>query len=135
MTLHHRSPKSAPLAVEPGTEVFAVFRMAMALLEIRVAKMEADSANTPAILNLIESAAQRKIPHRKAHHPPGQSYTPAVVASALLLFLIPTLLGFAAEVWLKRALIFLIVSCPCALIKSIPLSYYIGIGLAAQKGH
>jgi len=61
-------------------------------------------------------------------------YTPAVVLAAVLVFLIPTLLGYSYTVWLKRALIFLVVSCPCALVISIPLTYYIGIGKSAKRG-
>ncbi|MDZ4181921.1 MAG: heavy metal translocating P-type ATPase, partial [Candidatus Cloacimonadaceae bacterium] len=61
-------------------------------------------------------------------------YTPAVVFAALLVFLIPVLLGASSAVWLKRSLVFLIVSCPCALVISIPLTYFISIGLAAKQG-
>jgi len=61
-------------------------------------------------------------------------YTPAVVLAALLVVLIPTLLGYSWTVWLKRALIFLVVSCPCALVISIPLTYYIGLGKSAKRG-
>ncbi|HCM16066.1 MAG TPA: heavy metal translocating P-type ATPase, partial [Candidatus Cloacimonas sp.] len=61
-------------------------------------------------------------------------YTPIVVSLALIVFILPTLLGFPAAVWFKRSLVFLIVSCPCALVISIPLTYYIGIGIAARNG-
>jgi Cd2+/Zn2+-exporting ATPase len=61
-------------------------------------------------------------------------YTPAVVVSAVLLAAIPALCGAEFAVWLKRALIFLVVSCPCALVISVPLSFFSGIGAASRKG-
>lgn len=125
--------ESSPLYVEPGAEVFAGFVNGGGLIHIRVQKEESDSA-IARILKLIESAAQRKSNTEKFFTRFARIYTPAVVGAALLLFAIPSLLGYPGAIWLKRALIFLIVSCPCALLISIPLSYYIGIGLAARKG-
>lgn len=125
--------ESEPLYVFAGTEIFAGFINASGLLEIRVTGTEAESTVTR-ILNLIESAGARKAPQEKFISRFSRVYTPVVVLLALLVFLVPTLLGQPASVWFKRSLVFLIVSCPCALVISIPLSYYIGIGLAARRG-
>ena len=125
--------ESEPLYVSAGTEIFAGFINASGLLEIRVTGTEAEST-VSRILNLIDSAGSRKAPKEKFITRFSRVYTPTVVLLALLVFLIPTLLGQPAAVWFKRSLVFLIVSCPCALVISIPLSYYIGIGLAARRG-
>ena len=94
---------------------------------------EAESTVTR-ILNLIDNAGARKSQQEKFITRFARVYTPAVVGIAFLVFLIPTLLGHPAAVWFRRSLVFLIVSCPCALVISIPLSHYIGIGVAAGKG-
>ncbi|NLH93888.1 MAG: cadmium-translocating P-type ATPase, partial [Candidatus Cloacimonetes bacterium] len=102
-------------------------------LEIKVTSSEAESTVTR-ILNLIENAGTRKSQQEKFITRIARIYTPVVVGIAILVFLIPTILGHPAAVWFRRSLVFLIVSCPCALVISIPLSYYIGIGVAAKKG-
>ncbi|HNU97930.1 MAG TPA: heavy metal translocating P-type ATPase, partial [Candidatus Syntrophosphaera thermopropionivorans] len=83
---------------------------------------------------LIENAGAAKSPQEKFITRFARIYTPAVVAAAFLVFLIPTLLGAEAAIWFKRSLVFLIVSCPCALVISIPLTFFISIGIAAKKG-
>jgi Zn2+/Cd2+-exporting ATPase len=125
--------ESEPLFVREGTEIYAGFLNNSGLLEIRVTGTEAESTITR-IMNLIEEASSRKSPQEKFITRFARVYTPVVVLLALLVFLIPTFLGAPAAVWFKRSLIFLIVSCPCALVISIPLTYFIGIGIAARKG-
>lgn len=125
--------EAEPLYVNPGAEIFAGFLNHSGLLEIKVTSGEAESTVTR-ILNLIDNAGARKSQQEKFITRFARVYTPAVVAIAFLVFLIPTLLGHPAAVWFRRSLVFLIVSCPCALVISIPLSYYIGIGVAAKKG-
>ncbi len=125
--------EAEPLYVNPGAEIFAGFLNHSGLLEIKVASSEAESTVTR-ILNLIDNAGARKSQQEKFITRFARIYTPAVVGAAFLVFLIPTLLGYPAAVWFRRGLVFLIVSCPCALVISIPLSYYIGIGVAAKKG-
>ena len=61
-------------------------------------------------------------------------YTPIIVVSAFLLVLIPTLMGYNFNDWLYRALVFLVTSCPCALVISVPLGFYSGIGKASKEG-
>ncbi len=125
--------ESEPLYVSPGIEIYAGFLNNSGLLELEVTNGEAEST-VSRILNLIDNAGARKSPQEKFITRFARIYTPAVVLAAFLVFLIPTLLGFPAAVWFRRALVFLIVSCPCALVISIPLSYYVGIGVAARKG-
>lgn len=125
--------ESEPLLVSPGSQLFAGFVNNSSLLEMEVTSNEAESMISR-ILNMIENASARKSAPEKFMTRFARYYTPAVVISAFLVFLIPTLLGYSSDIWLKKALIFLIVSCPCALVISIPLSYYIGIGMAAKQG-
>lgn len=127
------SGESEPLLVEPGSEIFAGCLNQSGLLEIEVQKSEGESM-VARILGMIDNASARKSSQERFITRFARIYTPVVVGLAVLVFLIPVLIGFPADVWFKRALVFLIVSCPCALVISIPLTYYIGIGLAARKG-
>lgn len=125
--------EAIPVAVEAGTEVFAGFVNREGLLEITVQKTDVESMLSR-IGKLIESATAKKSNTERFITRFARVYTPAVVAAALLVFAIPSLLGYPAAVWFKRALVLLIVSCPCALVISVPLSYYIGLGRAARQG-
>lgn len=116
-----------------GSQVYAGFLNQHSLLEVEVSSAEAESMISR-ILNLIENAGAKKSSTEKFITRFARIYTPAVVGAALFVFLIPLLLGYPGAIWFKRALVFLIVSCPCALVISIPLSYYIGIGVAAKRG-
>lgn len=125
--------EAEPLFVSSGMNVFAGFLNNSSLLELRVSSLEAESTISR-ILNMIENATSRKSPQEKFITRFARYYTPIVVLLALLVFLVPTLLGYGAAVWFKRSLVFLIVSCPCALVISIPLTYFVSIGIAAKKG-
>jgi len=125
--------EAVPVSVEAGTEVFAGFVNREGLLEITVQKTDADSMLSR-IGKLIESASAKKSDTERFITRFARIYTPVVVLAALLVFAIPSLMGFPAAVWFKRALVLLIVSCPCALVISVPLSYYIGLGRAARQG-
>ncbi len=125
--------EAEPLFVGPGAKIFAGFLNHSGLLEMKVSSSEAEST-VNRILDLIDNAGSRKSQQEKFITRFARVYTPAVVAAAFLVFLIPTLLGQSAAEWFHRSLVFLIVSCPCALVISIPLSYYIGIGVGAKKG-
>jgi len=127
------SGESEPLLVKPGDQIFAGCLNQSGLLEIEVLKSEGESM-VARIMAMIDNASARKSSQERFITKFARIYTPVVVALAALVFLIPVLFGFAADLWFKRALVFLIVSCPCALVISIPLTYYIGIGLAARKG-
>lgn len=125
--------ESEPLFVKDKSMVFGGFLNGDGLLEILVSKIEAEST-VSRILKLIEDAAKRKSRTEQFITRFAKVYTPLVVTLALLLFLIPVVSGASIRIWLPRALIFLIISCPCALVISIPLTYYIGIGIAAKRG-
>lgn len=127
------SGESTPLAVSTGDDVFSGCLNQSGLLELEVSKPESESM-VAKIISLIENASARKSHQERFITRFARIYTPVVVALAILVFLLPVILGYSAEIWFKRALVFLIVSCPCALVISIPLTYYIGIGMAARKG-
>lgn len=125
--------EAEPMPVYPGDKVFAGFNNEFGMIEVEVINAEAESTISR-ILALIEQATSRKSSQERFITRFARYYTPAVVAMAMLVFIVPVLLGYSADVWLKRALVFLIVSCPCALVISIPLSYFISIGAAARRG-
>lgn len=127
------SGESAPLAVSAGDEIYAGCLNHDGLLEIRAIRKE-DESMVSKILSLIDDAASRKSKQERFITRFASIYTPVVVALALLIFIIPVIMGRPVNEVLRPALVFLIVSCPCALVISIPLTYYIGIGLAARKG-
>ncbi len=125
--------EAEPVWVQRGEQVYAGCMNNTGLLEIKVEKNEAESM-VSRIMKLIESAGAKKSRQERFITRFARYYTPAVVAMALAVYLVPLAMGLPAAVWFKRALVFLIVSCPCALVISIPLSYYIGIGIAARRG-
>ncbi|MBO6060768.1 MAG: HAD-IC family P-type ATPase, partial [Clostridia bacterium] len=94
-----------------------------------------DNSTVKRVLELVESSSSRKAKTENFITKFARWYTPAVVVCALLLALIPPLLfnGGWAE-WIHRALVFLVVSCPCALVISVPLSFFCGMGGASKKG-
>ncbi len=103
------------------------------LLKARVTKEYADST-VARILELVEGAAERKANTESFITRFARYYTPAVVVCALLLFIVPSLIFKEPKVWGYRALSFLVISCPCALVISVPLSFFGGIGAASSKG-
>ena len=123
--------ESEPLYVGEGTVIYAGFLNNSGMLELQV-KSVASESTIGRILKLIENAGVAKSTQEKFITRFARFYTPAVVGAALLVFLIPTLLGAEAAIWFKISLVFLIVSCPCALVISIPLTFFIGIGNAAK---
>jgi Cd2+/Zn2+-exporting ATPase len=127
--------ESMPRDVEPGSEVFAGSINKNGLLAITVAKEFKDSAVSK-IFELVRDTESRKAPVENFITRFARYYTPAVVLAAIALAVLPTLFLPGAEFshWLKRALVFLVVSCPCALVISIPLSFFGGIGGASRQG-
>lgn len=104
------------------------------LLRIRTTGVYGEST-VARILDLVENADTGKAATEKFITRFARYYTPAVVIAALLLAVVPPLLaGGDWLVWLNRALIFLVISCPCALVVSIPLTFFAGIGGASRKG-
>ncbi len=103
------------------------------LVEIRVTKPFGEST-VAKILDLVENASSKKARAENFITRFARYYTPAVVLSALVLALVPPLVVGGWGVWFHRALIFLVVSCPCALVISVPLSFFGGIGGASKRG-
>lgn len=127
--------ESLPREVEPGAEVLSGSINQNGVLTVEVSKRFGDSTVTK-ILDLVQNAGSRKAQLENFITKFARYYTPAVVLAALLLAFIPPLFvpGAAFSDWLKRALVFLVVSCPCALVISIPLSFFGGIGAASRSG-
>jgi Cd2+/Zn2+-exporting ATPase len=127
--------ESLPREVEPGSEVLSGSINTSGLLEIRVTR-EFGESTVSKILTLVQNAGARKAPVENFITKFARYYTPAVVAAALLLAVLPPLLipGAAFAEWIRRALVFLVVSCPCALVISVPLSFFGGIGGASRQG-
>ena len=104
------------------------------LLTIRVTKTFGQSTIAK-IIELVENASSKKAPTENFITSFARYYTPVVVCLAALIALLPPLLGFGLwSEWLRRGLVFLVISCPCALVISIPLSFFGGIGGASRKG-
>jgi Cd2+/Zn2+-exporting ATPase len=127
--------ESLPRDVESGSEVLSGSINKSGLLTIQVTK-EFGESTVSKILNLVQSAGSGKAPVENFITKFARYYTPAVVFAAVALAVIPTLVlpGARFSDWLGRALVFLVVSCPCALVISIPLSFFGGIGGASRNG-
>lgn len=127
--------ESLPKEVEAKDDVLAGSINKSGLLKIKVTKSFGESTVSK-ILDLVENAGNKKSPTEKFITKFARYYTPVVVFSALALAIIPPLVisGESFSQWISRALIFLVVSCPCALVVSIPLGYFAGIGLASKNG-
>ena len=125
--------ESMPRSVEEGDEVFSGTINLNGLLKVKVTKSCSESTATR-ILELVEEAADNKGKAEKFITRFARYYTPIVCGLALAVALIPSLVTGDWAVWVHRALIFLVVSCPCALVISVPLSFFAGIGGASSKG-
>ncbi len=127
--------EAAPVAVSMGAEVMAGTINLAAAIRIRVARPFRESS-IARVLDLVENAAARKAATEKFITTLARYYTPAVVVAAAGVALIPPLLlpGATYTTWLYRALVILVISCPCALVVSIPLGYFGGIGRASRRG-
>ncbi|AGB42207.1 heavy metal-translocating P-type ATPase, Cd/Co/Hg/Pb/Zn-transporting [Halobacteroides halobius DSM 5150] len=127
--------ESVPRKVEPGEEVLSGSINQDGLLTIKVTSDFAESTVNK-ILDLVENAASEKAPTENFITKFARYYTPVVVFGALALATIPPLVisGATFSDWIYRALIFLVVSCPCALVVSIPLGFFGGIGSASKQG-
>lgn len=131
--------ESAPREVTVGDSVISGCVNTDGLLKIRVTKPYSDST-VAKILELVENSSEAKATPENFITRFARVYTPIVVIAAVILAVIPTLIiGIAKgdwqwSVWVYRALTFLVVSCPCALVISVPLSYFGGIGGASRRG-
>ena len=126
--------ESVPSAVAEGDSVFSGTINQSGLLTVRVSSSYAEGTVSK-ILELVESAAEKKSKAERFITRFSRVYTPAVVICAVLLALVPPLcFGQPWTDWLRRACVFLMVSCPCALVVSVPLSFFGGIGGASRCG-
>lgn len=125
--------ESLPRSVAPGDEVISGCVNESGLLRIQVSS-EYGESTVARILELVENSSARKARYENFITRFARWYTPVVVIAAVLLAVIPPLFVGNWSEWLNRALIFLVVSCPCALVISVPLSFFGGIGGASRKG-
>ena len=127
--------ESVPRQVEINDDVLGGFINKNGLLTIEVTKKFGEST-VAKILDLVENASSKKAPTESFITKFARYYTPAVVFCAIALAFIPPFFidGATFSTWIYRALVFLVVSCPCALVISIPLSFFGGIGAASKNG-
>lgn len=126
--------ESVPKSVHPMDEVLSGCINETGLLTVQVTKTY-DQSTVAKIIDMVENASARKAPTENFITSFARYYTPAVVILAALLAVLPPML-FAAPwaEWIRRAFVFLVVSCPCALVISIPLTFFGGIGAASRHG-
>ncbi len=126
--------ESIPLDATAGTNVMSGMMNEQGPLTIEVTNDFQNSAASR-IISMVESASARKGQAEKLITRFAEIYTPTVIIMAILLMALPPLFGLGEfKVWLYRALIFLVASCPCALVISVPLGFYAGIGAASKNG-
>ena len=125
--------ESLPRDVEVGNEVVSGCINLSGVLKIRTTKLF-DESTASKILDLVENASSRKSKSEEFITKFARVYTPIVAGCALALAIIPPLVTGDFSTWLYRALIFLVISCPCALVISIPLTFFAGIGGASREG-
>ena len=126
--------ESLPRDVGAGSDVISGCVNQSGLLRVRVTK-EFGESTVSKILDLVENSSTKKAKAENFITKFARYYTPAVVIGAVLLAVLPPLLGMGMfSVWVARALTFLVISCPCALVISIPLSFFGGIGGASKRG-
>ena len=126
--------ESVPRSIRKGEEALSGCVNQSGVLTIKVAKSFGESTVTK-IIDLVENASSRKAPTENFITTFARYYTPIVVGMAAILAIIPpVILGGGWSEWLRRGFVFLIVSCPCALVISIPLTFFGGIGAASKRG-
>src|SRR5699024_8141756 len=127
--------ESVPRKVYAGSSAISGCINLDGVLKIRTEK-EFGESTAAKILELVESAAEKKAKTENFITKFARYFTPFVVIAALLLAIIPPLIikGALFTDWLSRALTFLVISCPCALVISVPLGFFAGIGGASKKG-
>ena len=124
--------ESLPRDVGTGSDVISGCVNQSGLLRVRVTK-EFGESTVSKILDLVENSSTKKAKAENFITKFARYYTPAVVIGAVLLAVLPPLLGMGMfSVWVARALTFLVISCPCALVISVPLGYFAGIGILVK---
>lgn len=132
--------ESVPRMTETGGEVLAGMIAVGSVVRLKVSRTAGEST-VSRILSMVEEASSRKAPAELFIRRFARIYTPVVIALAALTVLVPMLwplvdpsFTYIFSDWFYRALVFLVISCPCALVISVPLSYFCGIGAASAKG-
>lgn len=130
--------ESIPVAVEVGSEVVGGTVNTGNTIKVRITRQFKDTQASK-ILKLVEDAQENKPKAQKLISKFASIYTPAVFALAVLVAFIPPLfydsyVTALTDIWLKKALVFLVISCPCALVISIPLAFFAGIGRCSESG-
>lgn len=132
--------ESLPRSLSKGEEVLAGMIVCGQSVHLKVCRPYEHSA-LARILDLVQDAAERKAPTELFIRRFARIYTPIVIALAALIVAIPALVGawvpsftYVFSEWLYRGLVFLVISCPCALVISVPLGYFAGIGVASRRG-
>lgn len=127
--------ESLPRKVAFGDEVLSGCINKKGLIKIKTTK-EFDDCTVAKILELVEDASSNKAKYEKFITRFARYYTPAVVVAAVLLAVVPPLIGSGVPLaeWVRRACMFLVISCPCALVISVPMGFFGGLGAAAKWG-
>jgi len=127
--------ESVPRDIQIGSEILGGFLNKNGVVTVKVSK-EFKESTVSKILDLVENASSRKAPTENFITKFAMYYTPVVVITAMILAIVPPFIipDATFSQWIYRALVFLVVSCPCALVISIPLSFFGGIGCASRNG-
>lgn len=126
--------ETVPRYLQEGNEILSGFVNLEGTIEVKVEKGLSEST-VSRILKLVEESAAKKSKTEKFITKFARYYTPIVVFSAIAIAIVPPLLiGLSFSTWVYRALIFLVISCPCALVLSLPLTYFAGIGKSSREG-
>ncbi len=130
---HALTGESMPRDVFPGTDVVSGTINLSSKITVEVSS-EYEDSTAAKVLELVEESVSRKAPTEKFITRFAKYYTPVVVVTALLIAVVPSIARGDWTSWVYSALTFLVVSCPCALVISVPLSYFCGIGAASKMG-
>ena len=125
--------ESAPVSAGPGDPVYGGTISTDGLLVIETAR-ELKESSQEKIISMVENAALNKSKTERFITKFANIYTPVVVAAAVLIAVVPPLVTGGWARWLRSAIVFLVVSCPCALVVSIPMAFFAGVGRASRRG-
>lgn len=125
--------ESMPRSLTAGSEVYSGCVNLSGVIRVQVTKT-AEESSAAKIIEMMESATEKKAKTEQFITRFARVYTPSVCIAALTLAVIPSLITKQWSVWLYRAMTFLVISCPCALVISVPLTFFGGIGMASRKG-
>lgn len=125
--------ESVPKSLTIGDQVISGYVNNDSVIKVKATKTYTTSTASK-IIELIENSNEKKAKTEKFITKFSKIYTPCVVLFAILLVIIPTIIGYNFDEWLYKALVFLVMSCPCALVISVPLAFFSGIGRASKEG-